>query len=187
MKKTFLTFFVAVMAFSAYAQVSGGLKAGVNLASQKWEYQGVSITENGTSFHVGAYANFAVSDALSVQPELLFNIIKVSDDGEDLTLNYISVPIMLVYGFADNMFNVQAGPQIGLLLSSDPSEVKDEDGVKGTDFGLNVGAGANFGKVNLTLRYCLGLGNIAGDAFPDDFTIKNNVFQISVGVKLFGE
>jgi hypothetical protein len=186
MKKTILTIFVAIVALSASAQMSGGLKAGVNLTSQKWEFDGESETISGTGFHIGAYANFALGDALSLQPELLYNSLKVSEDGTDLTFNYLSIPVMFVYGFSDNQFNIQAGPQLGLLLSTDPSEFKDNDGVTGTDFGINLGAGASFGKINITARYCMGLGNIAGDAL-NDFTIKNNVFQISLGVKLFGD
>jgi len=194
MKKILFTVFAVCIMFAASAQFKGGLKAGVNLSSSKWEAGDGAFSESysGTSFHVGAYGNFALSDAISIQPELLYNNIvhgTKADFGDDITTTYLSIPVMFVYGFADNKFNVQAGPQLGILLSTDPSEIKDDDGVTGTDFSLNFGAGANFGKFNLTARYCLGLSNIAGSAFTDlvdDFSIKNNNFQISVGYQLFG-
>ncbi|MFZ2907228.1 MAG: acyloxyacyl hydrolase [Cyclobacteriaceae bacterium] len=186
MKKLLLTVFAACMVFAASAQLSGGLKAGVNLASLKSEAGGQDESENGTSFHIGAYANFGLSDALSLQPELLYNSIDIDGD----KLNYISVPVMFLYGFSDNKFNVQAGPEIGLLMGTDPEELKSQDFVTGTNFTLNVGAGANFGKFNVTARYGIGLSNIAGDALKDlsdDYKAKISNFQISLGYKLFGE
>ena len=189
MKKTILTLLFAVAGLTAFAQLNGGIKAGVNFAKQKYEASGISVSFEGTSFHVGGYLTFAVAEAISIQPELLYNSLKVDFDGDDITSNYLSVPVMFMYGFADNKFNVQAGPQLGILLSTDPSEYKDEDGVKSTDFSLNFGAGANFGKFNATIRYCLGLSDVAGDALEGSGidSVKNNNLQLSVGYKLFGE
>ena len=191
MKKLLFTLLVVCLSTGAFAQLNGGIKAGLNFGSQKWELGSDSESYSGTGFHIGGYLTFGLSDALSLQPELLYNAIKVDAGGDDLTLSYLTVPVMFQYGFAENKFNVQAGPSLGLLLSSDPSEFKDNDGVTGTDFSLALGAGANFGKLNVTARYSIGLANIAGDAlvdsFGDDFSIKNNNFQLSVGYKLFGE
>jgi hypothetical protein len=190
MKKiVFMLTALCLTTVGAYAQLTGGLKAGVNLTTQKWAAGDEDEKYSGTGFHFGAYANFALSDAMSVQPELLYNSLKISEDDDDITMNYLSIPVMFMYGFSENKFNIQAGPQIGFLLSTDPSEFKDEDGLTGTDFGLNIGAGANFGKLNVTARYCIGIGNVAGSAFTDDiddFSIKNSAIQISLGYSLFG-
>jgi hypothetical protein len=190
MKKVLFTLLVVSFAgASAFAQISGGIKAGVNFANQEWSAGSVSIDAGGTSFHIGGYLNYALNDAMSLQPEILYNSLKFGfedDFGDDITANYLSIPVMFMYGFADNKFNVQAGPQIGLLLSTDPSEYKDDDGYSGTDFTFNLGAGANFGKFNLTARYGIGLSDVAGDAL-DGIEVKNSNFQFSVGFKLFGE
>jgi hypothetical protein len=187
MKKLVFTLFALVLTASVFAQVSGGLKAGLNLASQKYKIDSESESYNGTGFHVGGYVNFGLTESLSLQPELLYNSLKISDDGDDLTMNYISIPVMFKYGFADNKFNIQAGPQLGLLMSTDPSEYKDEDGIKGTDFTFNLGAGADLGKFNITARYGIGLANVAGDAFEGlDLSIKNSNLQLSLGYTLFG-
>lgn len=192
MKKLLLSVLAICIAIAASAQFKGGIKAGINMLSQKYSVPGESETYNGTSFHAGLYGNYAFSDAFSIQPELLYNSLKADVEDEDLTSNYLSIPVMFVYGFADNMFNVQAGPQIGFLLSTDPSEAKDEDYMTGTDFTLNLGAGANFKKFNITVRYGIGLSNISGDLWKeilstDEMDIKNNVFQVSLGYQLFGE
>jgi hypothetical protein len=178
MKKVFLTVFAVLMVFAASAQFKGGLKAGVNMSKISTDIDGLgSDSENGTSFHVGAYGIFSLSDALAVQPELLYNSIKGSDS--ETTVNFLSIPVMVTYTFAEK-FNVQVGPQYGFVLSSDPSEAKDD--LKG-DFTLNLGAGASFGKFNVTARYGIGLSNIVD---VEGIETKINNFQISLGYQLFG-
>jgi hypothetical protein len=194
MKKIFLAIsMVALFAAGASAQsISGGAKAGVNLANLNGD--DVEDTDMKIGYHIGGYVNIGISEALSVQPELLFNSVgaKASEDGYDGTynFNYISVPIMLMYSFGN--VNIQAGPQIGLLTSAklkvegngESEEIDYKDFLKSSDFGFNIGLGANFGKVNAAARYCIGLSNIADG---DDADVKNGVIQLSLGVKLFGE
>jgi hypothetical protein len=200
MKKILAIGIAWCLSLNAIAQLSGGLKGGLNLTSQKWEIkiQGESDSESfeGTGFHIGGYINRPLSDVVSLQPELIFNVLKADLDGEDFTMNYISVPVMLGYAFEKNQFVLQGGPQLGVLLSTDPGEFKDEGYISGIDFSLNLGAQLNFNKFNLSIRYSIGLSNIAEDKMSDDLeavfgtpvdlTIKNNNLQFSVGYKLFG-
>lgn len=196
MKKSLLTLIVigAAVSFSVAQGLTGGVKAGLNFANVGGD--DVEDTDMRIAYHVGGYVNFAFSESLSLQPELLYNSIgtKFEEQGDgdsyDVTykLNYISVPVLLVYSFGN--FNVQAGPQIGFLASAkakydidgaDDEDIKDY--FKGTDFGFNLGLGANFGKINAALRYTAGLSNIADS---DDGDVKNSNIQLSVGYRLFG-
>src|SRR5262245_58621882 len=101
MKKVFIMAVLISGATAAPAQVTGGLKGGLNLAKQKWEFSvmGQSASEkfDGTGFNLGGYLNYGLSDVVSLQPELLYTNHKVEQDGDELTFNYISVPIMLGY------------------------------------------------------------------------------------------
>ena len=119
MKKSFLTLLVAFFALSAFAQLSGGLKAGLNLANFSGD---VSDNSMRVGFHAGAYATFNLSDKIGIQPELLYNSVgtKFEDvDGDvDFVLNYISIPVMLLYNASENV-NIQVGPQFGFLASAD--------------------------------------------------------------------
>lgn len=178
MKKIVFTLFAVCIMFAASAQFKGGLKAGLNFANLSGDVSGNSTL---TSFHFGVYGQKALSDALTLQPELLYYGAGTSFDSDDVKINYLMIPIMFKYGLGDK-FNIQAGPQIGFLMSTDPSDTKDI--LKGTDFGLNLGAGVSFGKLSVDARYSIGLANIA-DA--DGFELKNNVIQLSVGFQLFGE
>jgi hypothetical protein len=176
----------ALVLSSAFGQdISGGAKAGFNFANMTGDIDDVAMK---VSFHLGGYANIGVTDVLSVQPELLFNAVGAKEDGGDgkLNVSYVSIPVMVLYSFG--VVNVQAGPQLGFLISAKEKYDDEEDDIKdmfkGTDFGFNLGLGADFGQFNASARYCIGLSNIADD---DDFDVKNSVIQLSVGVKLFGE
>jgi len=197
MKKLFLTVAaVAICTATLFAQISVGAKAGVNLANVNGD---VDNTDMKVGFHVGGYVNVAFSDALSLQPELLFNSVgykyTVSNgfDEADVTsnLNYISIPVSLMYSFGP--VNLHAGPQLGFLMSAktksdfdgfDDQDLKDD--LKSTDLGFNVGAGVKFGNLNVTARYTIGLSNIADGDDADDIDVKNGVIQLSLGYKLFG-
>jgi hypothetical protein len=178
MKKLLLTVFAACLVFAASAQFNGGIKAGLNLANTSGDIEGDDML---TSFHLGLYGRFALSEALTLQPEVLYYGAGDKQDDEEIKLSYLAIPVMFKYNIGETL-NLQAGPQLGLLLSTDPSELK--DALKGTDFGLNIGLGANFGKFSADARYSLGLSNIVDS---DDFEAKNNVIQISLGYQLFGE
>lgn len=195
MKRIFLTVSLcALFAAGAFAQgMSGGLKAGLNLAN--FSGDDAEGTDMRIAYHIGGYLNIGFSEALSFQPELLYNSVgaKQSEGDEELVykMNYVSVPLNLIYSFGN--FNVQAGPQFSFLASAkgkvssgdDSAEVDIKELFKGTDLGVNLGIGASFGKIHASARYFLGLTDI-----PDtdgDVNLKNSNIQLSLGYKLFGE
>lgn len=187
MKKIFLAVsMITLFAAGAYAQsISGGLKGGLNLANLNGDIEGTTMK---IGYHVGGYANIGFSEAMSLQPEILFNAVgaKAEEGDGSFNINYVSVPVMFIYSLG--AVNIQAGPQLGFLMSAkikaDDEEADMKEFFKGTDFGFNVGLGANFGKVNAAARYCIGLSNIADS---EEGELKNGVIQLSLGVKLFGE
>lgn len=191
MKKVFLSFVFVVVASAAFAQVSGGIRLGMNLANQNVEALGVSVSgDSKVGLLGGLYLTANLSDKFAVQPELLYSSMGTKTDDISDAFGYIQVPILLRYNINEN-FNLHAGPQIGLLLSakSDGVDIKDE--FKGTDFGASFGAGVDFGKFNGGLRYYLGFSNISDidtSSIPGlgDISFKNTSFQIYLGYKLFG-
>lgn len=191
MKKVILSLVVLLISASAFAQLNGGIKAGLNLADFGADAKDAFDSKSRIGFHVGGYLTFNLSDAISIQPEVLYNSVGAKSEGDgdvDIVVDYISIPVMLQYNVNES-FNIQAGPQLGLLLSAkvkaDGNSADFKDFMTGTDFGVNVGVGANFGKLNATARYCLGLANVFEDSGDEKGT--NNVIQVSLGYKLFGE
>lgn len=182
--------------------VAVGLKAGVNFANQtlKASASGLSVspdTKSLTGFHVGGYLTVNFTDKIGIQPEVLFSSVgsKISDatfgiNGSEKA-SYISVPILLKVNPIP-ILNIHAGPQFGILTSAkeesggDSQDVKDQ--YKSTDVGIAFGAGLDLPMgLNFTARYVVGLGNVADNSDPSvDVTVKNAVFQLSVGYRLFG-
>lgn len=139
----------------------------------------------------GLYLTANVTEKFAIQPELLFSAMGATDpDISDVKyqFNYVSLPVMLRYNITEN-FILQAGPQLGFLMSAKVSDgdnsIDIKDGFKGIDFGAGFGAGVDFGKFNAGIRYYLGLSNIAEDTQADE-TYKNNGIQIFAGYRLFG-
>ncbi|KFF14951.1 porin family protein [Flavobacterium hydatis] len=201
MKKIILTA-VAVFGFTfANAQeVKFGVKGGINLSTLTGD---VDDASSKVGFQVGGFAEIKLSDKFFVQPELLYSAQGTKTEmsgGEyfeknNLKLGYINVPVMAKYYVADK-FSLEAGPQIGFLVSakndysfsvlglngSEKIDVKDN--LKSIDFGVNFGAGYDFTEnISAGVRYNLGLSNILENEAGDNFKQKNSVFSLSVGYK----
>ena len=207
MKKINLTLIIAIITIvSVNAQTTFGVKAGANFSSFAYsDSYGEDNSEKGrTSIHFGAVAEVQISDKFSVQPELLFSSLgNIYDDSEGdysykevMKVNYLTMPLMAKYYVAEG-FSLEAGPQIGFLLSAkydwDDTYMGESDSgtddfkeyFKNLDFGLNFGVGYKLDSgLNFGARYYLGLSNIEeeeDDYYEVDYSIKNRVFQISVG------
>ncbi len=190
---------VMAFAFSNAQETRFGVKGGLNISNL-----GGDVEDNSAilGFHVGGFAEIKLSEKFAIQPELLFSTqgSKIEDSGEDysaedkLNLSYINLPIMAKF-FVAPKFSLEAGPQIGFLVSakdkyeetylgetiSSDEDVKDN--FKSIDFGLNLGAGFDFTEnLSAGVRYNIGLSNIA-DADDEDFKLNNSVFSLSVGYK----
>jgi opacity protein-like surface antigen len=183
MKKVILTA-AAVFAFGfANAQdVKFGVKGGLNVATLTGDVDNAS---SKVGFHVGGFAEIKVSDKFAVQPELLFSTQGAKFGDLKSNLSYVNIPVMAKFYVAD-AFSLEAGPQIGFLVSAkDKFEGEEEDMkdvTKSVDFGLNFGAGYDLTEnLSAGLRYNLGLSNIAKHS--DDFKSKNSVFSVSLGYK----
>ncbi len=181
MKKIILTA-VAVFAFSfANAQdAKYGVKGGLNMASN---------SEDGASslvaIHLGGFAEFKINDKFAVQPELIYSAqgAKFSDAGVSTTfnLNYINIPVMAKYYVAD-AFSLEAGPQIGFLMSAKNGSLDYKEFCNSTDFGINLGAGYDLNeKMTLGFRYNMGMSDVLKD--QQTGTSQNSVIQLSFGYK----
>jgi len=204
MKKLLLVaaFAVFTINFSQAQEVRIGAKAGVNFASVSGDE--TDRVDGRTSFHVGGLVEIPISEVFSVQPELLYSsqgakseiIINATTFESKLKLDYINIPILAKFYVADG-FSLEAGPQIGFLVSADQeNEVTEGDNdnleIEGegdvSDFysgiDLGIGAGVAYRLINgvfFSARYVLGLSNINDFDGSDDFKQQNNVIQLSVG------
>ncbi|WP_264534892.1 porin family protein [Flavobacterium sp. N1736] len=182
---------IAVMAFgfTNAQETRFGVKGGLNLTN----FSGDVDTESLVGFQVGGFAEIKIIERLAIQPELLFSTQGAkynyigSNDG-DLKLNYINVPVLAKF-YITKQFTVEAGPQIGFLVSAKDEGDDVKDFYKSTDFGFNFGAGYNFtDNLSLGLRYTVGLSGVVDGGDYDDIddyydSAKNSVLALALAYK----
>jgi len=192
MKKVILSA-IAIMAFAFTnaQQTRFGVKGGLNISS----IVGGDV-ENANSlvgFHIGGLAEIHVVEKFFIQPELLFSTQGAKFDGAfgadgDVKLNYLNIPVVAKYYIVDKKFNVEAGPQLGILLSAKAGDFDIKDDTKSVDFGFNLGAGYSFtDNFSVGLRYTIGLSPIWDDNIDDSGDLydsaKNSNLQLSLAYK----
>lgn len=177
-----------------------GVRAGLNMSTLNGDMPAGVDTKSLTGFHVGLFTEIPVAPRFSIQPEVIYSeqgtTFESSISGvnaeADIKTQYVNVPILAKVYVAEG-FNIQAGPQIGFLTgaefqSSGIDDIDIKDDMKGTDFGLLLGAGYKL-PMGLTIdaRYNLGLSNTLDDnseTFEDlgtDQNWRNGVFQVGLG------
>ncbi|MFD0975298.1 porin family protein [Salinimicrobium gaetbulicola] len=178
--------FIGLLFFSVSAlqaqEMGFGIKGGVNFASLNGD--DADGWDGRTSFHLGLLAEFGLSEKFAIQPEILYSAQGAEEEDLTLKLDYLTIPVMAKY-YATDAFSIEAGPYIGFNtkaefdMDGDTMDVKDE--TESTDFGIGLGLGYELPMgVFFQARYAMGLSDIASDG-----DIKNSVFQLSVGYKLF--
>jgi Outer membrane protein beta-barrel domain len=190
MKKIIVLSLFVSLFITSKAQTTFGFKGGVNLASVKVVVPeaGMSVsTSNNTSFFLGGYMNHLLSENLSIQPELLYQGMGFKFSGETLNSNYISIPVVLKYAIT-SFINIEAGPQIGFLMSAKAMGEDVKDAFKSTDFQLVFGGGINFtNKIQANVRYGIGMSNISENyhsTFGNGTSTKSSALSIGLSYSL---
>jgi hypothetical protein len=173
----------AIFSFSQSAKF--GLKAGVNISTLKWNSNVDGDARIG--LYAGGLAHIHLTPQWALQPEVYYSAeggkMNVSSNEEVTWKNdYVNIPLLLQYNF-DNGFRLQAGPQLGLLVSSkvedqDDNEDDADEVFKSTNVSLGFGLGyLTYSGIGIDARYNLGLSRITESAYDE---AKGRVFQIGL-------
>lgn len=207
MKKILFTLLFAGVSLYSFSQTEFalGVKAGPNFANIDSDAGAVGNYENRTGWHVGAFM-LIKGERVGFQPEVIFSQqgskfqYNSNSPSLDQNFSYVNIPLIVkLYTVAG--INLQVGPQIGLLTSAEREDfvsgqsgpISKEDiknDLKKTDFSLALGVGWDL-PFGLTLdgRYNWGItdndDNYITNSGSPIGQIKNQVWQISVGYKLF--
>ncbi|WP_116788712.1 porin family protein [Flavobacterium psychrotrophum] len=178
MKKIFLAAAMLLGVMTTQAQgIDFGIKAGANFAN----FNGNDVdTEGITSWHAGAVLELNIVPTFSVQAEALYSSIGAKvKGGDDINLDYVSVPVLAKFYILPEKVSIVAGPQFS-FLTKDTEDLK----AKSTDIGLAGGLEAKIiAGLFVQARYVIGLTKVADGAYASD--AKNGVFQLSVGYNIF--
>lgn len=183
-------FVITLVLSSIYtqAQSSFGIKGGINFATvtiSGGSGAGSFTPESKTGFNVGLISEIPLATNFYLQPGLLFTTKGFSTEGVTLSTNNIEIPINALCKL--NLGSVKvlgfAGPYISYSLSgkvgTDKIEFSGDDKMMNAfDLGLNVGAGLEISKFQITAQYGLGLTNIV--VGTGDGSVKNKVLGVSV-------
>lgn len=190
MKKLILIPILLISIF-VHAQLSAGIKAGVNISNFTGGNFDTIKNNALVAFHAGGLLHFKLGH-LVLQPELLFSSqgARLEHAGNEATykVTYVNIPVVLQYE-GDGGFYVEAGPQIGFKLSEDIPDMTIEDFAKGTDFSVALGLGFHSRKgFGFGGRYTIGISKVgdfdSGNINPD---FKNAVIQISLFYTFFNK
>ena len=185
MKKVLLVTVVALLGLTnVNAQdIEFGAKFSLNFAT----HNGDNTKDNGpvTDFSFGLMSEISISDKFSFQPELLYAGLGYSlgdADADIVELRYLTLPLLGKY-YLTERFSLEAGPQVGFLLSAKQESTDIKDAFKTLDFGASFGLsykldnGLNFGA-----RYTLGLSDVIESK---DFSNNTSTVQFSIGYFFF--
>ncbi len=182
-----LTFTIA----SARVSVSTGIKTGLNLANVYGDdAEGVDIK---AGFVSGVSIALNVSDALAIQPEVLYCMKGTQCQEGFLTtkvkLDYIEVPVLVKFTFSTDAAVdpfLYTGPAVaanvsakkGYSVSGSGSFDSNVDNVKSADLGWVIGGGVGFDlsrtRVSLEVRYDRGFVEFVDEPVLNGTNIEDN-------------
>ncbi len=179
---------------AATAQFHIGIKGGANVS----KVEGKSFKDEFRyGYHLGGFAEIWFRGTkLGIQPEVLFNQYNTTLDsnykelyenvfnsGQNVKLNYLSIPILLNYKLLGNFLTLQAGPQFGVLIDNSRTLLQNGgDAFKKGDFSMVGGVQLKLAALRVNGRYTVGLNDISDIGNSDRW--KNQGFQLSVGLAL---
>lgn len=180
-----LTIAAILLSLTSNAQhVNIGIKGGLNFYNINNDNS--STYDAKTGIHLGLLGHIHLDRSIAVQPELVYSSqgAKYTLGNTDFKLNlgYINLPVMLQYMF-DNGFRLEAGPQLGFLISAkseaNNSSIDVKSNFKTIDFAVGLGAGYIKPSTGLGagLRYNVGLSNINNNSSVNS---TNTGFQLSL-------
>jgi hypothetical protein len=200
MKKLPLLYFILASTIVVNAQ-------GVFSLGPKIGYNSNTLTNNSdsinssikNSFQIGAFMR--IGSKVYIQPEINYQVIKGSLDkslgsssmNQALTIKSIKVPALIGIKLINkSMVNlrVMAGPAVTFLENKklDPMHmgelwpIQSVNDLKNSIWSVQMGAGLDVLFMTLDVRYEFGIDNIYTGS--SDFKMKNNIFNVSLGVKL---
>lgn len=205
MKKIILITCLAVFFLNGSAQIDFGIKAGLNISNVKAsevltdDFRINPAASGNMGYHVGGFLRASLA-GIFIQPELYFSSLSNEFKVEDISgagtaeqlgkqkIGRMDVPVLV--GVKLGTFRLGLGP-VGSIIVSEQSDLTDITGyeatLKSATFGYQLGAGVDFWKATLDLRYEGNLTKLGDhlDIGGHTINLDNRVRQIiiSLGIK----
>lgn len=174
MKKTIFVAFMALSGLYAMAQgdSSFGIKGGLNYSANGDYFESASdVAENpdrNIGYHIGFFGKIGAAKVY-VRPELVFTKTKSDYQNSEFDMSKLDVPVLLGINIVGPL-HVFAGPAFQYILDTKFDGIKIDDVENDFTVGMNIGAGVNFGKLGVDLRYERGFSNNEATFINTDIT-----------------
>jgi hypothetical protein len=200
MKKLFLVLLISAIGPLVIAQgvFSLGPKIGFNSNTLTENIDSINAGIKNT-FQIGAFVR--IGSKVYLQPEVNYQLVSGTLNKslgsivlhQDITIKTIKVPaligVKLIQKGPVNL-RVMAGPTFTYLFDKklDPSKmnelwpIQSVDDLKNSIWSVQMGAGLDVLFMTLDVRYELGVENMYNGS--SSFDLKNNTFNVSLGIKL---
>lgn len=195
MKKIIVTSLALVLLIGT--TIAQGFNAGIKVSANLNKVSGQSFQDGyDLGYQGGFFAEIDFSKDWGIQPEVLFNQVNTKRasgfnalytnlynpfSSENITLNYLSIPVLLRYNIS-KFVTLNAGPQYSILIDDNENLLKNgENAFKKGDFSVVGGLSVNFMKFRVYGRYNIGLTNI--NDIDDKEKWKNQQLQLGVGLR----
>ncbi|HEY0743968.1 MAG TPA: porin family protein [Chryseosolibacter sp.] len=163
MRQSGLFLFCLLTALAADAQISLGVKAGLNLSDVVVNNSYNPDVEPGyqikAGFHAGMFAAIQGANSLGFAAELLYSSKGVRALNV-INLHYVAVPLLLRYHINEKFFG-EIGPEIGYLVNANSRHGNlNSTWDNKVDIGLDVGLQYKLGKLSCGLRFNAGFSSV---------------------------
>ena len=172
--------------------ISAGVTAGLNLSTL---LKGGSDIKPGFSMRPGFNAGVAVNlrflkrnarstvetGLLAIQPEVLFSTMGANGKEGNLSLSFITVPVMFQYYPINNLY-IEVGPELAINVGHSPDNLSVNNQyqlglaqLKMNDVMLGAGIGYKFGGFGIGIRYNQGFYG-----FAENLPWMNSCIQLNL-------
>ncbi len=169
------------------AQAKVGSVIGINFSEMHGDVKADGLL---FGFHIGALANFGITNNLMIEPQVVYTTKGIKQKTEDVILGYVEVPVWIRLQ-SNNGLYVNAGPYASFLVSAKFADVNVKDNYNGTDFGVGAGIGyQSEGGIGFAANYLSGLTDV-GKAQTilgtrNNFNAKNSSIKLSITITFGG-
>lgn len=175
-----------------------GPKVGFNSSQFTTDIDSLRTDKKGAA-HFGAFVR--IGKKIYIQPEAIYvlkgGFIESGDFrhslSQEINLHCISVPVLLgakISGFRSFNIRAMAGPTFNYVLEKQfkPTEmvsnwpIRSVNDIRNSTWSFQMGGGVDFLIFTIDVRYEFGVENIYSGT--DNLDLRNNLFNLSLGIKL---